>query len=96
MVTDELRTANLNTSLPWILYPNPAHEWLRLQWGNLTGEVSLQLIDALGRMCINDQITVAPYETIQIPVLHLPNGTYRLVMVHSNQVYQQQVQILHP
>jgi N-acetylglucosamine-6-sulfatase len=80
MVTDELRTANQNTALPWLLYP----------------DVAIQLINALGSICLQSHITLEPQETIQIPVAHLPNGTYRLVMVHSNQVYQQQVQILHP
>lgn len=95
MVSEDLRTAFTSTATPWLLYPNPADKWLRLQWGEASGPVSLQIVDALGRVCISSQLTASPYETMEIPVEQLPVGTYQVLIIHSSQLYQQQVQIIH-
>lgn len=82
--TSTLRDATqVNMSNPSI-YPNPADQWVRLQYQLTTeGDVSLTIFNALGAAVatpLQGQRQAEGQQNLDIPIGHLPQGIYRCVI----------------
>lgn len=76
----------------WILYPNPATDYLTLNYkGNtdLKGVVNIQVQDATGKVVVKFRSGSA-YKTIQVPVSKLQRGIYFVQVTVLNNVMMNQ------
>lgn len=55
------------------IYPNPAHDWLRIQQNEHFGSWRLRVQNSTGQLMIDDQIH---QQSIQVPTAHWPKGIY--------------------
>lgn len=69
---------NNRSSNSWIIYPNPATDFLKLTYKGSTplkGVVNVQIQNASGKTVIKFR-SASIYKTIDIPISNLPRGTY--------------------
>jgi len=66
-----------------VIYPNPTPDALFVQLPQLTGKVSLELVDNLGRTLQRKSQEVSGAETLQLNLKGLPAGTYLLKIHHE-------------
>jgi len=71
-----------------ILSPNPAIKLLHLQFrsADITGMVALKIFTAAGEKLIETNTTVRPGSGYDVPVGHLPQGTYYLVAYQADKI----------
>ncbi|MEL7426138.1 MAG: T9SS type A sorting domain-containing protein [Bacteroidota bacterium] len=63
-------------AFPLKLYPNPAHDQIRLEWSDQSAEVlRVQLFDSSGRLVLSQP---APENRGDLDISQLPNGLYML------------------
>ena len=76
------------------VYPNPAHDLLTIDLGELAGTGwELRIIDALGRTVAFD--VVGQQATIRMPVGHLRPGTYCVLLFRNEEVHARRFIKLH-
>jgi len=76
------------------IYPNPASSYIQLRLNsNVTGEVSVQLSDAFGRVVkqINESVTGS---NVSISTSGLATGNYILKMMYNGEQYSQKVMVI--
>ncbi|MEZ4774080.1 MAG: FG-GAP-like repeat-containing protein [Bacteroidia bacterium] len=69
-------------ALPLKIYPNPANDFIRLEWkGVEAAALNIRIINNLGQIIATLNWQPGPSANyFQIPVTHLPNGTYRILV----------------
>jgi hypothetical protein len=88
-----LAVNDLHTSIEKSLaYPNPANEFLDLQWPTQTGEFELEMTDITGRVMYHYKGTTSPSH---ISVAHIPAGLYLLQLRSKTTNTQQTILIQH-
>lgn len=69
------------------LYPNPAEDYLTIQTEE---EAQLRIVSFEGKIVIETMITP---QTNSIDISSLPTGTYRVVLISNNHVFQQGITV---
>ncbi|SDM44183.1 Por secretion system C-terminal sorting domain-containing protein [Catalinimonas alkaloidigena] len=77
-------------SSPWGLYPNPAHEQVRLAWPPSVSQGTLRLYTSLGQLAWQTDVT-ATQPLLRLPPL--PQGTYLAVLETSLGSFTQKLRI---
>lgn len=76
------------------VYPNPAHELLTIDLGELAGTGwELRIIDALGRIVAFE--VVGQQAILRMPVGHLRTGTYCVLLIRNEEVHARRFAKLH-
>ena len=77
----------------FVVFPNPANKNIQINapYGT-TGDISLELFDAIGRKLIDNTTTNA---TIELNTSQLPDGTYLLRIKNNDIITTQKVLIEH-
>lgn len=84
----------LTPLLGWSVFPNPARDRLHLTCAQVPDHaVQVSLIDATGRACWQQGLTLEANGTQVLPVASLPRGLYWLRVVSPEQAWQQAIQL---
>lgn len=86
---------NKSTKGGYVIYPNPAGNFIAISRGELNSallNLNIQLYDAIGRKVLDKIITAASAE---INTAQIPSGTYLLRMLQQDEVNMQKIIIKH-
>lgn len=78
LAVDELQT------LEWSIYPNPANDWLELQWKSASPMDRIEILDVSGRIVATHTTDLTTKQSVNVAALN--NGVYwvRLIAGHAN------------
>lgn len=68
------------------VYPNPANEYVNLEFADVSGEIQSSIIDMQGRVVHNQTDVIASGSELPIRVDHLTPGIYVLNVKHGEEV----------
>lgn len=76
-------------SLEWNVYPNPANDWVDLNWKSTVPMEKIELVDMTGRMV--NQWTVQEQVKQSLNLGDLPKGVYWIRLISGKQVWNKQL-----
>lgn len=68
------------------LYPNPASEYVNIEFGEVNGEMDIRVVDVQGRIVLESTETAVEGTTVPFDLSTLKPGIYILTMSHENSV----------
>jgi PKD repeat protein len=74
-----------NSNLTFEVYPNPANAQIIIAFENQT-ESSINILDAMGRVVMNEVVTGAGAQAVSVNVNELASGSYTVQVISENQV----------
>lgn len=83
-----LNTDRKSTNNSWIIYPNPARNFLQLTYkgtAELKGVIHVQIQDANGKIVVKFR-SGSMYKTLQIPISNLQKGAYFIQVNMLNEI----------
>lgn len=82
---------NRSARTQWEVFPNPADDLIQVI--NVNQPTTYRIVDLLGKQLLAGEI--APATNHRIPVQHLPNGKYILILERSDSILHESVVIQH-
>lgn len=88
--------ANNIQQTPINIFPNPANNFINLEYQALEGESQIEIISLLGES-VEQQMTTSTNgnNTLQIPTQSLPDGTYMVKITNNGELTTQKFTITH-
>jgi PKD-like domain/Secretion system C-terminal sorting domain len=91
---------NLTESIQvFTVFPNPANEHIQLgglvSWIESNEPVTVQLLDASGRVALQQQISANKLQQLKLGVRHLTAGVYHLRLITQKNMRQSRIVIAH-
>ncbi|MBS1661653.1 MAG: T9SS type A sorting domain-containing protein [Bacteroidetes bacterium] len=85
----EVKQAFIGGDVRLTIYPNPAKDWLVIQWTGDEGEGVVTLYDGSGRVMVQKVLVGA---SLEVPMSTLPTGVYYLMIRFPNgKVYRKEI-----